>query len=64
MNTPTITTIDGVKHEMKPINGRAYRIVAEFDNTVRQIMRRDFEHCAKRAKQCENCDFRYRCAKK
>jgi len=35
--------------------------VAEFDSTVRRIMRRDFEHCAKRTKQCENCDFRYYC---
>lgn len=39
---PTITTIDGKTHEMKPINGRAYRIVAEFDNTAPQISDADF----------------------
>lgn len=42
MNKPTITTVDGVKHEMKPINGRAYRIVSEFDNTAPQISDADF----------------------
>lgn len=35
--------------------------VAEFDRTVRKIMQGDFEHCAKKTKQCENCDFRYYC---
>lgn len=42
MNTPTITTVDGKTHEMKPINGRAYRIVSEFDNTAPQVTDADF----------------------
>lgn len=39
---PTITTVDGKTHEMKPLNGRAYRIVAEFDNTAPQVTDADF----------------------
>lgn len=31
MNRPTITTIDGKTHELKPFTGRSYRVIAEFD---------------------------------
>ena len=42
MDRPTITTIDGKTHEMRPLDGRAYRIVSEFDNTLPQINDNDF----------------------
>lgn len=31
MDKPTITTIDGKTHELKPFTGRSYRVIAEFD---------------------------------
>jgi len=37
MEKPTITTIDGKAHEMKPLTGRAYRLVAEFDKNLPQV---------------------------
>ena len=41
MEKPTIT-IDGKKHEMIDLTGRAYRITAEFDNNQPQITDADF----------------------
>ena len=35
--------------------------IAEFDKTVRRIMRGDFHQCAKDSKACEGCDFRFYC---
>ena len=42
MERPTITTIDGREHEMKNLNGRAYRLAVEFDNNLPQITDVDF----------------------
>ena len=39
---PTITTIDGRKHELKKLTGRTYRVVAEFDANMPQITDVDF----------------------
>ena len=41
MDNPTIT-IDGKKHEMIALTGRAYRLVSEFDNNQPQITDADF----------------------
>lgn len=37
--------------------------VADFDDTVHKILRKDFKHCCDDAKTCKNCDFRYYCNK-
>lgn len=42
MKRPTITTIDGKKHEIRNIDGRAYRVVAEFDNNLPKFGDSDF----------------------
>ena len=42
MEKPTITTIDGKKHKMKPLDGRAYRVAMEFDNNMPQVTDADF----------------------
>lgn len=42
MERPTIITIDGKAHEMIPLTGRAYRILAEFDNNLPQATDVDF----------------------
>ena len=34
MKRPSITTIDGKNHDMRQIDGRAYRIIAEFENQM------------------------------
>ena len=38
--------------------------MAAFDDTVHHILAKDYAHPATSMKTCENCDFRYRCAKK
>ena len=42
MEKPRIVTIDGVEHEMKPLTGRSYRVVAEFDNNLPEFGDVDF----------------------
>lgn len=42
MKRPTITTIDGKEHEMLHINGRAYRLVAEFEKDLPNFGDADF----------------------
>lgn len=37
--------------------------IAAFDDTVRRIMKKDFNHCASDTKTCKNCDFRFYCEK-
>lgn len=34
---------------------------AAFDDTVHQILRKDFAHRAADPKTCQNCDFRFYC---
>ena len=42
MDKPTITTIDGKKHEMINLTGRTYRVIAEFEENAPQITDVDF----------------------
>lgn len=42
MERPKITTIDGTDHEMCHLDGRAYRIVSEFDNNLPNYLAADF----------------------
>ncbi len=42
MDRPKITTIDGTAHEMRRLDGRAYRIVSEFDNDLPNYLAADF----------------------
>lgn len=42
MERPTITTIDGSEHKMRNLDGRAYRIVSEFDNNLPNYTDADF----------------------
>lgn len=37
------------------------RIVAEFDDTVHKILKKDFKRSSKDDKICSNCDFKYYC---
>ena len=37
--------------------------IQEFDNTVHKILRKEFNHTAKSAKTCAECDFRFYCGK-
>lgn len=38
--------------------------MAAFDDTVHQIMKKDFKHCTDDANVCRNCDFRFYCKNK
>ena len=42
MERPTITTIDGKNHKMRHLDGRAYRIVSEFDNDLPNYIEPNF----------------------
>lgn len=42
MTRPTITTLDGKKHELKKITGRHWRILAEFIDTAPEFVDVDF----------------------
>ena len=42
MEKLTVTTIDGQVHEMKPLTGRAYRMLSEFDKNLPQIEDDDY----------------------
>ena len=35
--------------------------IAAFDDTVKHIMKKDFNHCSSDSKTCKNCDFRFYC---
>lgn len=35
--------------------------IASFDETVQQILKKDFKSCSKDIKVCQNCDFRFYC---
>ena len=35
--------------------------IAAFDDTVKHIMKKDFNHCSSDSKICKNCDFRFYC---
>ena len=37
--------------------------IAAFDDTVKHIMKKDFNHCSSDSKTCKNCDFRFYCEK-
>lgn len=37
MEKPTLTTIDGATHELKPFTGRTYRVIAEFEKNYPEI---------------------------
>ena len=37
--------------------------IAAFDDTVKHIMKKDFNHCSSDSKICKNCDFRFYCEK-
>ena len=37
MKRPTVITIDGTEHEIRNIDGRAYRVVTEFENDLPKI---------------------------
>ena len=37
--------------------------IAAFDDTVKPIMKKDFNHCSSDGKICRNCDFRFYCEK-
>ena len=45
----TITAVDGT--------------IAAFDDTVKHIMKKDFNHCSSDSKICKNCDFGFYCEK-
>ena len=42
MTRPTITTLDGKKHELKKITGRSWRILAEFIDNQPEFVDVDF----------------------
>ena len=42
MERPRITTIDGTDHEMRHLDGRAYRVASEFDNNLPNYLEPDF----------------------
>ena len=42
MTRPTITTLDGKKHELKKITGRSWRILSEFIDTAPEYVDADF----------------------
>ena len=42
MTKPTITTLDGKKHELKKITGRHWRILSEFIDTAPEYVDADF----------------------
>ena len=42
MKRPTIITIDGTEHEIRHIDGRAYRVVSEFENNLPKFGDTDF----------------------
>ena len=35
--------------------------IAAFDDTVKHIMKKDFNHYSSDSKTCKNCDFRFYC---
>jgi len=42
MTKPTITTLDGKKHELKKITGRSWRILSEFIDAAPEYVDADF----------------------
>jgi len=44
-----------------PSKAEIKETIAEFDQTVRKIQNRDFEHKSTSDRICENCDFRFYC---
>lgn len=42
MTKPTITTLDGKKHELKKITGRSWRVLSEFIDTAPEYVDADF----------------------
>lgn len=42
MTTPTITTLDGVQHEMRPVTGKDWRLLGEFADNAPKISDADF----------------------
>lgn len=42
MDNPKFITIDGRQHEMRKIDGRAYRVVSEFENDLPKFGDADF----------------------